>query len=99
VALVSEGLVAAIPELGAARFARAWAGILPFTSDNLPIIGPVPGYENLVVAAGHVFGNGAGPTTGRLVADLLCGTEPALDMTLFRSDRPGLEPVAGMSVW
>jgi glycine/D-amino acid oxidase-like deaminating enzyme len=99
VSLVAEGLAAALPELRAARFARAWAGILPFTSDNLPIIGRAPGFDDLVIAAGHVFGNGAGPTTGRLVADLICGTEPALDMTPFRPDRPSLQPVAGASVW
>ncbi|HEY8636252.1 MAG TPA: FAD-binding oxidoreductase [Candidatus Limnocylindrales bacterium] len=99
VSLVAEGLVAALPELRAARFARAWAGILPFTSDNLPIIGRPPEFDDLVIAAGHVFGNGAGPTTGRLVADLICGTEPILDMAPFRPDRPSLEPVAGGSTW
>jgi glycine/D-amino acid oxidase-like deaminating enzyme len=99
VSLVSEGLAAALPELRAARFARAWAGILPFTTDNLPIIGRAPGFDDLVIAAGHVFGNGAGPTTGRLVADLICGTEPLLDMTPFRPDRPSLRPEAEGSVW
>lgn len=99
VALVAEGLVASLPELRAARFARAWAGILPFTTDNLPIVGRAPGYENVVIAAGHVFGNGAGPTTGRLVADLICGTAPVMDMAAFHPDRPGLQPVAGASVW
>ncbi len=99
VSLVLEGLVAALPELRAARFARAWAGVLPFTTDNLPIIGRAPGFDNLVIAAGHVFGNGAGPTTGRLVADLICGTEPALDMRPFRPDRASLQPVAEGSVW
>jgi len=99
VSLVSEGLAAALPELRVARFARAWAGILPFTTDNLPIIGRAPGFDDLVIAAGHVFGNGAGPTTGRLVADLICGTEPLLDMTPFRPDRPSLRPEAEGSVW
>ena len=99
VSLVAEGMAAAIPELRAARFARAWAGILPFTTDNLPIIGRPEGFDDLIVAAGHVFGNGAGPTTGRLVADLYCGTEPILDMTPFRPDRPSLQPVAEGSVW
>jgi glycine/D-amino acid oxidase-like deaminating enzyme len=99
VSLVAEGLAAALPELRAARFARAWAGILPFTSDNLPIIGRPPEFDDLVIAAGHVFGNGAGPTTGRLVADLICGTEPILDMTPFRPDRASLQPIAGASTW
>ncbi|MFL5674615.1 MAG: NAD(P)/FAD-dependent oxidoreductase [Chloroflexota bacterium] len=99
VSLVADGLSTAIPELRAARFARAWAGILPFTTDNLPIIGRPAAFDDLIVAAGHVFGNGAGPTTARLVSDLICGTEPALDMTPFQPDRPSLQPVAEGSVW
>jgi glycine/D-amino acid oxidase-like deaminating enzyme len=99
VSLVAEGMAVALPELRAARFARAWAGILPYTADNLPIIDRAPGFDDVIVAAGHVFGNGAGPTTGRLVADLVCGTEPTLDMTPFRADRPGLVARAGESVW
>jgi glycine/D-amino acid oxidase-like deaminating enzyme len=99
VSLVAEGMAAALPELRAARFARAWAGVLPMTSDSLPIIDRAPGFDDLIVAVGHVFGNGAGPTTGRLVADLVCGTEPAIDMTPFRAVRPGLEPVTTGSAW
>jgi glycine/D-amino acid oxidase-like deaminating enzyme len=99
VSLVAEGMAAALPELQAARFSRAWAGVLPMTSDSLPVIDRAPGFDNLVVAAGHVFGNGAGPTTGRLVADLICGDEPAIDMTPFRAIRPTLKPVEAGSAW
>lgn len=99
VALIADGMAKAIPALAAARFARAWAGILPFTTDNLPIIDALPGFENVFVAAGHVFGNGAGPTTGRLIADLICGGEPIMDMTPFRADRPGLSDDISASVW
>ena len=60
---------AIMPMLRSARFAGAWAGILPFTTDNLPIIDALPGFDDAYIAAGHVFGNGAGPTTGRLVAE------------------------------
>ena len=99
VALIAEGLTTAIPALRDARFARAWAGILPFTTDNLPIIDALPGFDDVYVAAGHVFGNGAGPTTGRLIADLLCGGDPIMDMTPFRADRPGLSDDIAASVW
>jgi glycine/D-amino acid oxidase-like deaminating enzyme len=98
VGLVTEGMLAALPALRGARFARAWAGVLPFTSDALPLIGRVPGHDNLIVAAGHVFGNAAGPTTGRLVADLVCGDDPVIDLTPFRPDRP-LETSLEASVW
>lgn len=99
VSLVAEGMAAALPELRAARFARAWAGVLPMTSDSLPIIDRAPGFDDLIIAAGHVFGIGAGPTTGKLVADLICGTEPAIDMTPFRAVRPTLKPVEAGSAW
>ena len=56
-------------------------------------------FDDLIIASGHVFGNAAGPTTGRLVTDLICGTEPAIDMTPFRADRPSLTPVAAGATW
>ena len=99
VALITEALPAIMPELRSARFARAWAGVLPFTTDNLPIIDALPGFDDAYIAAGHVFGNGAGPTTGRLVAELVCGDEPLMDMSVFRADRPGLTDPVDASVW
>jgi glycine/D-amino acid oxidase-like deaminating enzyme len=99
VALVTEGMLEALPALRSARFARAWAGLLPFTSDNLPLIGRLPEYPDLIVAAGHVFGNVAGPTTGRLVADLVCGGDPVVDPTPYRPDRPGLSLDYDQSTW
>jgi glycine/D-amino acid oxidase-like deaminating enzyme len=99
VALITEALPAIMPELRSARFARAWAGVLPFTTDNLPVIDAVPGLDDAFIAAGHVFGNGAGPTTGRLVADLVFGDEPLMDMSVFRADRPGLDDPVDTSVW
>ena len=92
-------MAAAIPEFRSARFARAWAGILPLTSDSLPIIDRAPGFDDLVIATGHVFGNGAGPTTGKLVADLVCGGEPTIDLAPFRADRASLHPAEAGRTW
>jgi glycine/D-amino acid oxidase-like deaminating enzyme len=99
VALVSESLPAIMPALRSATFARAWAGVLPFTTDNLPIIDLLPGFDDVYIAAGHVFGNGAGPTTGRLIADMICGGEPIMDVAQFSADRPGLTDPVDTSVW
>ncbi|HET7678481.1 MAG TPA: FAD-binding oxidoreductase [Candidatus Limnocylindrales bacterium] len=99
VALISEVLLADLPELRAARFARAWAGILPYTPDNLPIIDGLPGWQGVIVAAGHVFGNGAGPTTGRLVAGRICGEGTPLDPVPYLAGRAGLGMTAASSVW
>ena len=73
--------------------------VLPFTTDNLPIVDAVPGLDDAVVAAGHVFGNAAGPTTGRIVADLVCGGDTFMDISPFRADRPGLHDPVDTSVW
>ena len=99
VALVCEALPATMPTFHGARFAKAWAGVLPFTTDNLPIIDALPGVDDAFLAAGHVFGNGAGPTTGRLIASLVCGGDPIMDLTPFRADRPGLFDPVDTSVW
>jgi len=99
VSLINEILMEHVPGLREAGFARAWGGILPFTVDNLPIIDRAPGFDGLVIAAGHVFGNGAGPTTGRLVASILTDTEPVISLDPFRAVRDGLRVEAGQSVW
>jgi glycine/D-amino acid oxidase-like deaminating enzyme len=74
------------PGLANAPVSRMWAGCLPFTSDTAPIIDEVrPG---LFVASGHVFGNAAGPMTGKLISQMLQGLEPEIDLTECRYDRP-----------
>jgi len=99
IATITHGVLQDLPALRPAPFERAWAGVLPFTSDNLPIIDFVPGYEGLMVAAGHVFGNAAGPTTGRLVAEILAGVPTTVDVGPFAFDRPSLAPSARESTW
>jgi len=54
----------------------------------LPVIDRVPGYENLVVAAGFSgHGFGIGPVSGPLAADLALGREPTLALDAFRFGR------------
>jgi len=58
-----------VPQLSAAAQQFEWAGLRPGTPDELPLIGPVPGWENVAAATGH-YRNGIllGPLTGKLVA-------------------------------
>ena len=70
---------------------RVWAGLLPQTPDALPVLGPVPGLEGLILNAGHVFGNVAGPISGLMVAQKLAGERPEFDLSRFVFDRPGLK--------
>jgi glycine oxidase len=57
------------PGLAAAPFHSAWAGLRPAAPDRLPLLGPLPGWENVALATGH-FRNGVllAPLTGALVA-------------------------------
>jgi glycine/D-amino acid oxidase-like deaminating enzyme len=95
-AAIVHGFGTDFPGLRHAPIGRMWAGLVPYTSDTLPVIdASVPG---LVVAAGHVYGNSAGPMTGKLVAQLLAGEEPELDLSECRLDRSlGLQ-AAGTAV-
>ena len=58
-----------VPQLRHAREHFAWAGLRPNSPDGLPIMGPLPGWENVTVATGH-YRNGIllGPITGQLIA-------------------------------
>lgn len=99
VSLIQDIVMDHVPAFRSAMFSGAWGGVLPFTMDNLPIIDRVPDVRGLVVAAGHVFGNGAGPTTGRLVASIITGATPPISLEPFRAVRDGLRNEAAQSTW
>jgi glycine/D-amino acid oxidase-like deaminating enzyme len=90
VALTLAVLSDAMPAIKSLAVERVWAGLLPQTPDALPIIGPVPDIEGLLLNAGHVFGNLAGPVSGKMVAQAVTGEATDFDLALFRLDRPGL---------
>lgn len=62
-----------VPQLKAATVHFAWAGLRPGSPDDLPMIGPVPRWANVIAATGH-YRNGIllGPLTGRLIARGVC---------------------------
>lgn len=65
-----------------------WMGVRPSLPDSLPCIGPIPGFQNLYAAFGHCHhGFGMAPATGRLVAHLVRGVEPNVDITPYRIER------------
>ncbi len=58
-----------------------WAGLRPCSPDGLPIVGRLSAISNLILATGHgMLGVSLGPITGRIVADLVTGREPAFAM-------------------
>jgi D-amino-acid dehydrogenase len=65
-----------------------WVGMRPITPDGLPIIGALPGVENVFVATGHgMLGVTAALATGALVAGLLRDGGATLDHSPFRPGR------------
>ena len=51
---------------------QVWSGARPMTPDGLPVIGWIPGYQNLAVASGHaMLGLTLAPATGEAIAELM----------------------------
>ncbi|MCH4562742.1 FAD-binding oxidoreductase [Halomonas sp. EGI 63088] len=76
------------PALGKRLDDEPWKGARPCLSDMKPVIGPAPRHDGLWFAFGHGHqGFTLGPVTGRLLAEMMEGEPPVVDMTPFRADR------------
>lgn len=72
------------PGLADATFDEFRVGLRPLAADGLPILGPVPGIDNLYLATGHgPTGLTVGPYSGKVVAEVALGLEPSTDLSLF----------------
>ena len=81
------------PALETVEIERTWAGLRPGSLDTRPYLGPAPGFDNLFVASGHRRA-GLQLSTGsaEVIADLMLGEVPSIDLSPFRLDR---EPARG----
>ena len=65
-----------------------WMGFRPSMPDSLPVISGSPRHANAYFAFGHGHcGLAYGARTGALLADLMAGRAPAIDLAPFRIDR------------
>jgi D-amino-acid dehydrogenase len=65
-----------------------WTGMRPLPADGLPIIGPLPGYDNVVVSTGHaMLGITLGPASAELVADLILDRRTPTELEPFALTR------------
>ena len=71
-----------VPRLRDLRVTRSWCGFRPWLPDGLPAIGPLG--EGIWTSTGHE-GAGVchGPISGRLLAQMICGEQPELDLAAF----------------
>ncbi|MFQ6015702.1 MAG: glycine oxidase ThiO [Anaerolineae bacterium] len=77
-----------VPALADATFCRAWACLRPGSGDDLPLLGSLPDWHGLTLAAGH-FRNGIllSPITGQLIAELLIEERTSMPLTPFDPGR------------
>ena len=67
---------------------ETWTGWRPMTTDSRPIIGLSPAMKNVAIAAGHnMLGLSMATGTGKLVAELLTGQTPHLDLAPYSPRR------------
>jgi D-amino-acid dehydrogenase len=78
----------AAPGLADATFVEVRVGLRPGSVDGLPILGPVPGVDNVFLATGYgADGLLLSPFCGGLVAAAALGREPAIDLGPFSPGR------------
>lgn len=67
-----------------------WHGLRPVSPDGLPYLGRFHRYGNLTAACGHaMLGLSLAPITGRLVAEVLTGRKPSVNLQLLDPNRHG----------
>jgi sarcosine oxidase subunit beta len=69
-----------VPRLAQARTIRSWTAWVNGTPDWRPIIGEAPGIPGFYLALFPWVGFTAGPMTARVIADLVMGHTPAIDL-------------------
>ncbi|NPC58330.1 NAD(P)/FAD-dependent oxidoreductase [Caenimonas soli] len=80
----AKRLLPGLPEMGSTQ----WMGMRPSMPDSLPIIDQHRTFRNVFFAFGHGhLGMTGAPRSGRLVAELVAGRTPSIDMQPFKVDR------------
>ena len=85
---ILEGAVRLVPDMADARLSLQTACLRPVTPDWLPIIGRLPGWDNVYLATGAgKKGILLSPGIGKSVADLMTQGETSLSIGPFSPDR------------
>jgi len=87
--LLKRHAKASFPNLTFSR-TQDWMGFRPSTPDSVPLIGELA-QSGIYAGFGHQHvGLTAGPKTGRLIAQMIDGTPPNIDMTPYDPARYGV---------
>jgi glycine oxidase len=76
------------PSIAGLNVSNKWAGLRPMASDGMPVIGNLPGLEEMTVATAH-YRNGIllAPITADIVANSILGKSASRWMTIFGPER------------
>jgi D-amino-acid dehydrogenase len=76
------------PGLKDASLDEIRVGLRPASPDGLPILGPVPGTRNVLLATGHgPVGLQLGPYSGKVIAGLASQSAPSAELAAFAVER------------
>jgi glycine oxidase len=88
IARLTKGGLRLVPSLADAPIISTWAGLRPGTPDDLPYIGPVPGFDRLLAATGHFrTGLTLAPGTAEYIAAIVSGRTYPVDLSVCRPGR------------
>ena len=87
VARILSNAIDLVPAVAGAELHRVWAGLRPCSPDDIPILGPVDGWEGVLMAVGHYrSGILLSAATGKRITDYIVRGEetPLLPFGLSR---------------
>ena len=85
--VLSEALRVA-PGLAQAEVRDIRVGLRPLTIDTMPVLGPVPGVEHVLLVTGHgPTGLTLGPYSGKVIAEIALGQTSATALSAFHVTR------------
>ncbi|PHP68690.1 FAD-dependent oxidoreductase [Zhengella mangrovi] len=86
-ALLEKNIRAAIPGIRWKETVE-WMGHRPSLADSIPVIGVTPGVRGAFLGFGHDHvGMTGGPKTGRILAQLVAGRKPNIDLAPYSPSR------------
>ena len=85
---IINGMLTMVPSLVEAELVLQTACLRPLSADELPIIGKVPGWDNVYLATGHwTSGIIFSPITARIMTDLIVKGHTSISIEPFAPDR------------
>ena len=72
ISTILSNAIRIVPTIKSASLRKVWAGLRPYTPDQTPIIGKIPGIEGVLLATGHYrSGILMSTITGNIIRELI----------------------------